>query len=230
MTDHVHLPATPETDRGPGRLMKSLGQRYVQYVNRTDHRTGGASRAASAPRLSKPTATSSLAGATSNATRCGRAGCPPRENTPGRATAAMRSDSSTPLSLRTRFIAFAPDIQTDLRVGAGLKPAPTSGYHVRRLYLTLGKATLAPPQSVRRRDPSEPDCRAARRDQRGICLGQRSLPAADRRDGWSAYMARQIGATEKRAPPDANQIELPIESRNRGLFPVSSRFPCPTGC
>ncbi|WP_295607628.1 DUF2878 domain-containing protein, partial [uncultured Lamprocystis sp.] len=31
-------------------------------------------------------------------------------------------------------IAFAPDIQTDLRVGAGLKPAPTSGYHVRWLY------------------------------------------------------------------------------------------------
>ena len=40
MTNHVHLSATPETDRGPGRLMKRLGQRYVQYVNRTDHRTG----------------------------------------------------------------------------------------------------------------------------------------------------------------------------------------------
>jgi len=31
------------------------------------------------------------------------------------------------------MIAFAPDIQTAIRVGAGLKPAPTSGYHVRRL-------------------------------------------------------------------------------------------------
>ena len=40
MTNHVHLPATPETNRGPGRLMKGLGQRYVQYINRTDHRTG----------------------------------------------------------------------------------------------------------------------------------------------------------------------------------------------
>jgi len=34
---------------------------------------------------------------------------------------------------RVATIAFAPDIQTDFRVGAGLKPAPTSGNHVRRL-------------------------------------------------------------------------------------------------
>jgi len=35
--------------------------------------------------------------------------------------------------IRLGHIVFAPDIQTDLRVGAGFKPAPTSGYHVRRL-------------------------------------------------------------------------------------------------
>ena len=123
MTDHVHLPATPETDRGPGRLMKSLGQRYVQYVNRTDHRTGT---------LFEGRVRSSVIEADSDLIACRRdiernpvrACCPPRKNTPGRATVALRSDSSTPLSLRTRFIAFAPDIQTDLRVGAGLKPAP----------------------------------------------------------------------------------------------------------
>jgi putative transposase len=40
MTNHVHLLMTPATDQGPARLMKGLGQRYVQYVNRTYRRTG----------------------------------------------------------------------------------------------------------------------------------------------------------------------------------------------
>jgi putative transposase len=40
MTNHVHLLMTPATERGPSLLMKGLGQRYVQYVNRTYHRTG----------------------------------------------------------------------------------------------------------------------------------------------------------------------------------------------
>jgi putative transposase len=40
MTNHVHLLMTPATDRGPARLMKGLGQRYVQSINRTYHRTG----------------------------------------------------------------------------------------------------------------------------------------------------------------------------------------------
>lgn len=31
---------TPGTDRGPALLMKGLGQRYVQHVNRTYTRTG----------------------------------------------------------------------------------------------------------------------------------------------------------------------------------------------
>ena len=40
MTNHVHLFVTPETRSGLGELMKRLGQRYVQYINRTYQRTG----------------------------------------------------------------------------------------------------------------------------------------------------------------------------------------------
>lgn len=40
MTNHVHLLLTPETSTGAGELMKRLGQRYVQYVNRRYGRSG----------------------------------------------------------------------------------------------------------------------------------------------------------------------------------------------
>lgn len=40
MTNHVHLLVTPETTDGLGRLMQSVGRRYVQYINRTYRRTG----------------------------------------------------------------------------------------------------------------------------------------------------------------------------------------------
>jgi putative transposase len=40
MTNHVHLLLTPDSAGGSGRLMKGLGQRYVQYVNRTYGRSG----------------------------------------------------------------------------------------------------------------------------------------------------------------------------------------------
>ena len=40
MTNHVHLLLTPSAADGPGRLMQRLGQRYVQYVNRTYGRSG----------------------------------------------------------------------------------------------------------------------------------------------------------------------------------------------
>jgi putative transposase len=40
MTNHVHLLATPADYDSPGRMMKRLGQRYVQYVNRTYRRSG----------------------------------------------------------------------------------------------------------------------------------------------------------------------------------------------
>ena len=40
MTNHVHLLLTPDSPEGPGKLMKQLGQRYVQYINRTYSRSG----------------------------------------------------------------------------------------------------------------------------------------------------------------------------------------------
>ena len=40
MTNHVHLLLTPDYSDGPALLMKHLGQRYVQYVNRTYQRSG----------------------------------------------------------------------------------------------------------------------------------------------------------------------------------------------
>jgi putative transposase len=40
MSNHVHLLVTPRTDRSAALLMKGLGQRYVQYVNRRYCRTG----------------------------------------------------------------------------------------------------------------------------------------------------------------------------------------------
>ncbi|PKO34184.1 MAG: transposase [Betaproteobacteria bacterium HGW-Betaproteobacteria-7] len=40
MSNHVHLLLTAHDARAPGVLMKSLGQRYVQYVNRVYRRSG----------------------------------------------------------------------------------------------------------------------------------------------------------------------------------------------
>jgi putative transposase len=40
MTNHVHLLLTARTDAGLALLMKHLGQRYVQHVNRTYRRSG----------------------------------------------------------------------------------------------------------------------------------------------------------------------------------------------
>ena len=40
MTNHVHLLVTPATTQGVSHLMKRLGQRYVQYINRTYQRSG----------------------------------------------------------------------------------------------------------------------------------------------------------------------------------------------
>lgn len=40
MTNHVHLLLTPESRNSAALLMKHLGQRYVQYVNRTYRRSG----------------------------------------------------------------------------------------------------------------------------------------------------------------------------------------------
>jgi putative transposase len=40
MTNHVHLFLTPADADSAGALMKQLGQRYVQYINRTYKRSG----------------------------------------------------------------------------------------------------------------------------------------------------------------------------------------------
>jgi putative transposase len=40
MTNHVHLLLTPERKESAGQAMKNLGQRYVQYINRTYRRSG----------------------------------------------------------------------------------------------------------------------------------------------------------------------------------------------
>ena len=41
MTNHVHLLMTAETAAGIPQVMKRLGQRYVQHINRCYRRTGG---------------------------------------------------------------------------------------------------------------------------------------------------------------------------------------------
>jgi putative transposase len=40
MTNHFHLLITPESSEGLATMMKCLGQRYVQYINRTYGRSG----------------------------------------------------------------------------------------------------------------------------------------------------------------------------------------------
>ena len=40
MTNHVHLLLTPEAEDSAALLMKHLGQRYVQYINRSYQRSG----------------------------------------------------------------------------------------------------------------------------------------------------------------------------------------------
>ena len=40
MTNHVHLLISADRGEAPGEMMKALGQRYVQYFNRTYRRSG----------------------------------------------------------------------------------------------------------------------------------------------------------------------------------------------
>ncbi|AXS82491.1 transposase [Marinobacter sp. Arc7-DN-1] len=41
MTNHVHLLATPSTEKSLSAYMQSIGRRYVRYFNRRHDRTGG---------------------------------------------------------------------------------------------------------------------------------------------------------------------------------------------
>ncbi|MDP2804818.1 MAG: transposase, partial [Gallionellaceae bacterium] len=40
MTNHVHLLVTSQKPEGIAKMMQSIGRRYVQYINRSYHRTG----------------------------------------------------------------------------------------------------------------------------------------------------------------------------------------------
>ena len=40
MTNHIHLLASPSDKTAPARMMKAIGERYVQYFNRRHTRTG----------------------------------------------------------------------------------------------------------------------------------------------------------------------------------------------
>jgi putative transposase len=40
MTNHVHLPITPQSKTGVSKMMQSIGRYYVRYVNNTYKRTG----------------------------------------------------------------------------------------------------------------------------------------------------------------------------------------------
>lgn len=40
MTNHAHILLTPEKSTGPSLMMKHLGQRYVQYINKSYKRSG----------------------------------------------------------------------------------------------------------------------------------------------------------------------------------------------
>jgi len=40
MTNHVHLPITPNRSDGISKVMQSLGRKYVQYFNHQYHRSG----------------------------------------------------------------------------------------------------------------------------------------------------------------------------------------------
>ena len=40
MTNHIHILATPNTPDGISQLMKTIGQRYVSYINKLEKRSG----------------------------------------------------------------------------------------------------------------------------------------------------------------------------------------------
>lgn len=96
MTNHVHLLLTPSRKESAGLLMKHLGQRYVQYINRSYRRSGTLWEGRFDPAWRRANATSSRAIATSSSTRCGRTWYPTRGITAGQVTAP------TPKAIRMR--------------------------------------------------------------------------------------------------------------------------------
>ena len=51
MTNHVHLLMEPEHEGDSGRLMQSVGRRYIRYINHAYERTGTYGKGASKARL-----------------------------------------------------------------------------------------------------------------------------------------------------------------------------------
>jgi len=183
MTHHVHLPATPETDRGPGRLMKGLGQRDVQYVNRTDHRT---------VTLFEGRFRSSVIEADSDLIAC------------------RRNIALNPV--RARMVPTAEEYpwSSDRCNALGLTD-PVVATHP--LCLTLGERDAERRSRCRNLFADEfPESEiAARRGTTngGLALGsdhfQRQIAAMVGRRTWPGTSGRP-----KKEPPDANQIEVPI--------------------
>ena len=200
MTHHVHLPATPETDRGPGRLMKGLGQRDVQYVNRTDHRT---------VTLFEGRFRSSVIEADSDRIACRR----DIERNPVRARMVPTAEEYRWSNGRCNALGL-----TDPVVAAhplDLTPGERDAER-RSRYRSLFADEIPESEIAALRDATN----------RGFALRnghfQRQIAPTVGRRTWPGKSGRP-----KKEHPDANQIELPIESRNRGLSPFSPFYARP---
>ena len=183
MTNHVHLLATPATDRGPGRLMKGLGQRYVQYVNRTYHRTGT---------LFEGRFRSSVIEADSYLIACQRY----IELNPVRARMVPTAEEYPWSSYRCNALGLADPVVT-----------------AHPLYLTLGERDAERRSRYRglfADEIPENEIAALRgATNGGFALGsdrfQRQIAAMVGRRTWPGKSGRP-----KKEPKDANQIELPF--------------------
>jgi REP element-mobilizing transposase RayT len=102
MTNHVHLLLTAACEDGPSLLMKHVGQRHAQCVNRTYRRTPGrCGRAASGRASCSSTGSSCGVSVISSSTRCARVWCCTRPITVGPAIARMPAMRHLRCSRRT---------------------------------------------------------------------------------------------------------------------------------
>jgi hypothetical protein len=88
MTNRLHLLLTPARAEGCALLLKNIGQRDMQYVNRAYQRSGRSGKGGFAPACCKPRTTCRPAPATSSGIRCAPTWCVIRACTAGRAIAA----------------------------------------------------------------------------------------------------------------------------------------------
>ena len=108
MTNHVHLLVTPAKPDAASRLMKRLGQRYVQYVNKTYRRSGTLweGRFRSCLAQSEPTCWPAIA--ISNSTPCAPAWSPIRATTAGAATAQRRRRGFRLITPHREYLRWEP--------------------------------------------------------------------------------------------------------------------------